>query len=134
MPFGHEQRDWETANPLSFCPLEHQCSQSEWFFRIAMMKSWTVLAFCARLSHIFLEGEHLKRGENKGFPPRSETQDGTGHPVVPYPEKVQDFSHDVSNILSSLVFKVSSGEDLFEVWHCSLTSLVNVEASLPTWL
>lgn len=91
LPFVHGQWDWETANLLSFCPPEHQRSLPEWFLLIAMMKSWIVLAFYARLTHTFLE-EYLKRGEKEGFPPRSETQDRTGRPVVPHPEKVQDFS------------------------------------------
>lgn len=91
LPFAHRQ-DWETANLLSFCPPEHRCSQPEWFLLIAMMKSWIVLAFYARLSHAFLKGEDLKRGEKEDFPPKSENQDLTSHPLVHYPEKVQDFS------------------------------------------
>ena len=57
-----------------------------------MMKSQIILTFNARLSHVFPEGVHLKRGEKEWFPPRSEIQDLMGLLVVHYPEKVQDFS------------------------------------------
>lgn len=88
------------------------------------------IGFLCRTVTYFPGRREFKEGEKEGFPPRSETQDLLGHLIVLYPEKVQDSSPDVStNILSSLVFRLSSGKDFLEVWHGSLASLVNVEAS-----